>query len=69
MQRFMAELSRSVDLAEFEKSWLSDPKLAKDPKVDFTFAGQRVSACVHSKSLALGPSLIFTRRSVPRSGG
>lgn len=59
MQRFVAELSRNVDPAEFEKSWLSDPKLGKDPKVDFVFAGQRVSACIHTETAGQWPSANF----------
>ncbi len=48
MQRFMAQLSTPVDKAEFEKSWHSDPALSREPKVEFAFVGQTVSAVVHS---------------------
>jgi hypothetical protein len=48
MQRFMAELSSPVDKTEFERSWHSDPTLTHEPKVEFVFVGQTVSAVVHS---------------------
>lgn len=48
MQRFMARLSSSVDKAAFERSWQSDRTLSEEPRVEFYFAGQTVSAVVHS---------------------
>jgi len=48
MQRFMAQLSSPVDKTEFERSWRSDPALGPEPKVEFFFVGQTVSAVVHS---------------------
>jgi hypothetical protein len=48
MQRFVAELSRSIDKSEFEKSWHSDTCRQAEPKVEFAFEGRRVSAVVHS---------------------
>jgi len=59
MQRFMAELSSRVDKTDFEKSWHSDPTLSSEPKVEFAFAGQRVSAVVHSDSAGQWPSASF----------
>jgi hypothetical protein len=59
MQRFMAELSRSVDPSEFEKSWLSDPKLGQETKVEFSFEGLRVSACIHTEITKQWPSIAF----------
>jgi len=57
----MAELSSPVDKAEFEKSWHSDLALKKEPKVEFVFLGQRVSAVVHSECAAPWPSAGFHR--------
>jgi hypothetical protein len=48
MQRFMAELSRTIEKAEFEKSWHNAPGGDAGPKVEFVFAGRRVSVFVHS---------------------
>src|SRR5579872_4586231 len=48
MQRFMARLSSPVDKAAFERSWQSDPALSDEPRVEFSFVGQTVSAVVHS---------------------
>jgi endonuclease/exonuclease/phosphatase family metal-dependent hydrolase len=59
MQRFMAELSSPVDKAEFERSWHSDQALSSEPRVDFVFAGQRVSAVVHTEIAAQWPSASF----------
>ncbi len=59
MQRFMAKLSSPVDKAEFEKSWYSNPALTSEPKVEFAFAGQTVSAVVYSETLAQWPSVSF----------
>lgn len=59
MQRFMAELSSPVDKTEFERSWHSDQTLSAEPKVEFSFAGQTVSAVVHSNLAAQWPSASF----------
>jgi hypothetical protein len=48
MQRFIAELSSTVDKTEFERSWQNDPTLSYEPKVEFVFTGRTVSAVVHS---------------------
>jgi hypothetical protein len=48
MQRFMARLSSPVDRTEFERSWHSNPTLGDEPRVEFFFVGQTVSAVVHS---------------------
>jgi len=58
-QRFMAQLSSPVDKTEFERSWRSDPALPTEPKVDFLFAGQTVSAVVHSELAGQWPSASF----------
>jgi hypothetical protein len=51
MQRFVAELSTIIDKVEFERSWRSDGSLNdKQPKVEFTFDGRRVSAVIDSDS-------------------
>ena len=59
MQRFMAELSSPVDKGEFEKSWQSDLTLTSEPRVDFSFTGQTMSAVVHSQLAAQWPSANF----------
>ena len=59
MQRFMAELSRTVDKTEFEKAWFADPNLNPEPKVEFTFTGHTVSALVHSQFAGQWPSANF----------
>ena len=59
MQRFVAELSSPIDKAEFERSWHGDPAFDKEPKVEFAFAGLRVSAIVHSDSGTPWPSSGF----------
>jgi hypothetical protein len=48
MQRFMAELSDPVDKIEFERSWHSVQTLNSEPRVEFAFVGNTVSAIVHS---------------------
>ena len=50
MQRFVAELSTTIEEVEFQKSWLSDQSLNGQPKVEFTFAGRRISAVIDSDS-------------------
>ena len=59
MQRFMAELSSPVDKIEFEKAWHSDQTLTSEPKVDFFFTGQTISAVVHSELASQWPSASF----------
>ena len=59
MQRFMAELSSPVDKTEFEMSWYSDPALHDEPRVEFIFVGQTVSAVVHSDFAGQWPSARF----------
>jgi hypothetical protein len=61
MQRFMAELSTTIEEAEFERSWRSDQSLGAQPKVEFTFAGRRVSAVVDSDSPEQWPTARFYR--------
>ena len=62
MQRFVAELSTPIDKTEFERSWRSDPSLTgTQPKVEFVFAGQRVSVVIHSDSSDQWPSSSFHR--------
>jgi hypothetical protein len=47
MQRFVAELSVAIEKADFERSWRSGQALNdKQPKVEFTFDGRRVSASI-----------------------
>jgi len=62
MQRFVAELSTGIEKAEFERSWRSDLSLNdKQPKVEFTFDGRRVSAVIDSDSPVRWPSASFYR--------
>jgi hypothetical protein len=62
MQRFVAELSTGIDKVEFERSWCSGGSLNdKQPKVQFTFDGRRVSAVVDSDSSERWPSASFYR--------
>lgn len=49
MERFVAELSIVIEEAEFARSWGSNLSLNdKQPKVQFTFDGRRVSALIDS---------------------
>jgi hypothetical protein len=43
LQRFVAELSNSIDKADFEAAWNSDPAISGEPKAEFTFTGRMVS--------------------------
>ena len=61
MQRFVAELSNTIEEAEFERSWSSDQSLNAQPKVAFTFAGRRVSAVIDSDTSGHWPSASFYR--------
>jgi hypothetical protein len=57
MQRFVAELSKAIDRADFEKCWRADPRVTdSNTKVEFVFTGSRVSAAVHSESESPWPS-------------
>jgi hypothetical protein len=55
----MAQLSSPVDKIDFERSWLSNPALGVEPKVEFLFTGQTVSALVHSDLAGQWPSASF----------
>ena len=48
MQRFIAELSKLIETAEFERAWQNDS--AKNPNVTvaFAFAGRRVTITIDS---------------------
>ena len=60
MQRLVAELSNTIERAEFERSWQSDPSLSDtQPKVEFAFAGRRVSVVIHSNVSDQWPSASF----------
>jgi hypothetical protein len=62
MQRFVAELSIPIEKTEFERSWQTDQTLNdKQPKVEFVFAGRRVSVVVHSELSDQWPSASFHR--------
>ncbi len=62
MQRFEAVLSSPIDKAEFERAWQNDLTLnPKQPKVDFAFAGLRVSVTIHSELSDQWPSSSFHR--------
>jgi hypothetical protein len=62
MQRFLAELSASIEKADFEKSWRSDEALnGKQPKVEFTFDHRRVMAVIDSDSPERWSSASFYR--------
>jgi hypothetical protein len=56
MQRFVAELSRSIEKVDFERSW---PVNGSRPKVDFVFDGRRITAAVHSDASNQWPSASF----------
>jgi hypothetical protein len=60
MQRFVAELSVLIDRGDFEKSWQTEAiTKSSQPKVDFVFAGSRVSSAVHSETANPWPSASF----------
>jgi len=50
MQVFIAELSNLIDQGEFEKSWRSDGSVNPTLKIDFAFAGRRISMKIDSGS-------------------
>jgi hypothetical protein len=59
MQRFVAELSNSIEREDFEKSWRTDQPLDAKPSVEFSFTGRRVSAVVDSDVAAPWASVSF----------
>jgi hypothetical protein len=60
MQRLIAELSNPIEKTEFEKSWHSDQsRNDAQPKVEFAFAGRRVSVVIHSDLSDQWPSASF----------
>lgn len=62
MQRFIAELSTVVEKVAFERAWLSDQALNDShPKVEFTFAGRRVSAVIDTNSAERWTTASFYR--------
>jgi len=62
MQRFVAELSTGIHKVKFEGSGRSNGSLHdKQPEVEFTFDGRRVSAVVDSDSSERWPSASFYR--------
>ncbi len=61
MQRFIAELSTTIEEAAFDRSWHSDQSLNTQPNVKFTFVGHRVSAIVNSDSSDYWPTASFYR--------
>ena len=62
MQVFIAELSNLIGQGEFEKSWHRDDAVNPFLKVDFGFAGRRISI-----TLEPGPSGRWQTESVHRS--
>jgi hypothetical protein len=48
MQMFIAEVSNVINKADFERSWQSDFTINPNFKVDFGFAGRRISVTVES---------------------
>ena len=62
MQIFIAELSTAIEKVEFEKSWRSVPSVDGDRrKVEFTFAGRKISALIESETAERWPSASFYR--------
>jgi hypothetical protein len=60
MQRFLAELSAIIDPAAFEKCWHADPGVTgNQAKVQFVFAGSRVTAAVDCGLAQPWPSASF----------
>ena len=60
MQRLIAELSNTIEKAEFERSWHTDQDLNDaQPKVEFAFSGRRVSVMIHSGASNQWPSASF----------
>jgi hypothetical protein len=62
MQMSIAELSNLIDRGEFEKSWQSDGSVNPFLKVNFGFAGRRISI-----KLEPGPAGRWKSESVHRS--
>jgi hypothetical protein len=46
MQIFIAEVTKLIDQADFERSWKNDPAIDENFEVTFVFAGRRISATV-----------------------
>lgn len=42
MQRFIAELSKQIETADFERAWQNDSVKNPNVRVAFAFAGRRV---------------------------
>ena len=61
MQRLIAELSRVIEKAEFDRSWQSEASARTELKVDFAFDGRRVSATIHSETDSPWDSQSFRR--------
>ena len=62
MQMFIAQLSTPIEKSDFETSWSSDPcPEGKRPKVQFTFAGRKVSAIIDSEASERWPAPSFYR--------
>jgi len=63
MQRFIAELSASIEKSDFERAWqMDDSGSAEQPDVEFAFAGRRISAVVHTDLSNQWPSASFHER-------
>ena len=61
MQRLIAELSRVIEKAEFDRSWQSEASAHAELKIDFAFDGRRISATIHSESDSPWDSQSFRR--------
>jgi hypothetical protein len=61
MQRFIAELSSTIDKDAFDKSWLSDGIANPTYSVAFGFAGRRVSITIESTQADRWGSASFQR--------
>ena len=62
MQRFIAELSNTIEQLDFESAWRAGESLTiAQPDVKFSFDGRRVSALVDSDVSAPWPSISFHR--------
>jgi len=46
MQRFIAELSKQIETAEFERAWQNDSVKNPNVRVAFAFAGRRVTITI-----------------------
>jgi hypothetical protein len=61
MQKFIAELSREIEKAEFDRSWQSEASARAELRFDFIFNGRRVSATIHSENYHPWESESFRR--------